>query len=117
MRRSTLIVVLISLIFILFVFYSLLHLEPLKVSGEHLEHLGDTVVVRGTVVNTGSNPLAAGLKVQFFDGAGHRLAEQTLGVGNLGPGRSAAFASQPVNAPKAEKFTIQVDHGSNMYGN
>ena len=103
--------------FVIFVFYSLLHLEPLKVNGERLDHLGDAVVVRGTVVNTGSNPLLAGLKVQLFDGAGHRLAEQTLGLGKLAPGQSAAFASQPINASKAEKFTIQVDHGANMYGN
>ena len=117
MRRTTLIVVVISLIFVTLVFYSLLHLEPLKVSGEHLDHLGNTVVVRGTVLNTGSNPLAAGLKVQLFDGAGHRLAEQTLGLGKLAPGQSAAFASQPINASKAENFTIQVDHGTDMYGN
>jgi hypothetical protein len=117
MRRTTLIVVVISVIFVIFVFYSLLHLEPLKVSDEHLEHLGDAVVVRGTVVNTGSNALAAGLKVQLFDGAGHRLAEQTLGLGKLAPGQSAAFASRPINTSKAEKFTIQVDHGMNMYGN
>jgi hypothetical protein len=117
MRRTTLIVVVISLIFVIFVFYSLFHLEPLKVSGEHLDHLGDAVVVRGTVVNTGSDPLAAGLKVQLFDGAGHRLAEQTLGLGKLAAGQSAAFASRPINASKAEKFTIQIDHGSNMYGN
>ncbi len=118
MRRTTLIVVVISLIFVIFVFYSLLHLEPLKVSDEHLEHLADNaVVVRGTVVNTGSNPLAAGPKVQLFDGAGHRLAEQTLGLGKLAPGQSTAFASRPINASKAEKFTIQVDHGMNMYGN
>ena len=117
MRRTTLILVVVSLIFVIFVFYSLLYLEPLKVSDEHLEHLGDAVIVRGTVVNTGSNPLAAGLKVQLFDGAGHRLAEQTLALGKLAPGQIAAFASQPITASKAENFTIQVDHGSNMYGN
>lgn len=117
MRRTTAIVVAISIIFVFFVFYSLLHLEPLKVSDEHLDHLGNAVVVRGRIVNTGSNPLAAGLKVQLFDSAGRRLAEQTLGLGQLAPGQSAAFASQPINASKAENFTIQVDHGSNMYGN
>ena len=69
------------------------------------------------MVNTGSNPLAAGLKVQLFDGGGHRLAEQTLELGKLAPGRSTAFASQPINASKAEKFTIQIDHGTDMYGN
>jgi hypothetical protein len=117
MRRTTLIVVVISSIFIIFVFYSLLQLEPLKVSREHLDHVGDAVVVRGTVVNTGSDPLAAGLKVQLFDGAGHRLAEQTLGLGKLAPGQSAAFSSRPINASKAENFSIQIDHGANMYGN
>jgi hypothetical protein len=117
MRRTTMIVIAISLLFIIFVFYSLLHLEPLKVSGEHLEHLGDAVVVRGTVVNTGSDSLAAGLKVQLFDGAGHRLGEQTLELGKLAPGQRATFSSRPINASKAENFSIQVDHGANMCGN
>jgi len=105
------------LIFALFVFYSLFHLEPLKVSEERLERTGGAVVVRGAVMNTGSEVQAAGLKVQLFDADGHRLAEQTLTLGKLAPGQRVGFASRPINASGADKFTIQGDHGSNMYGN
>ncbi len=117
MRRSTLIVIAVSLIFIIFVFYSLFHLEPLRVSGERLEHRGNTVIVRGTVINTGSQTQDAGLKVQLFDAGGRKLAVETVRLGRLTPGQSARFASQPTYAPGAEKFTMQVDRGSNMYGN
>lgn len=94
-----------------------MHLEPLKVSDGHLERSGDSVVVKGTVLNTASNALAAGLKVQLFDGGGHRLAEQTVLLGKIAPGHSTPFSSQPINASKAENFSIQIDHGTNMYGN
>ncbi len=117
MRRATLILLLIACAFAAFVFYSLTHIEPLQVSGGHLEHLGNAVVVRGTAVNTGSDALTAGLRVQFFDAAGRKVAAQSVELGKLGPGRSVAFAARAVNAPQAEKFTIQVDHGTNMYGN
>jgi hypothetical protein len=117
MRRTTLILLVISLVFIFFVFYSLLHLEPLTVSGGRLERTGGAVVVRGEVTNTASDAEAAGLKVRLFDAAGHRLAEQTLALGKLAPGQRVAFRSRPINASQAEKFTIQVDHGNNMYGN
>jgi hypothetical protein len=116
MRRSGLFLILISAIFIIFVFYSLLHLEPLEVSGGRLQHLGASVVVVGSVINHGSRPQSAGLKVQFYDGAGRKLAVQELDLGRLAPGQRMAFTSRPV-AAQAQTFTIQVDRGSNMYGN
>lgn len=117
MRRTTLYILAISLIFGLFVFYSLFHVEPLRVSGGRLEHLGDAVIVRGTVINTGSDAQAAGLQVQLFDAAGHKVATERVALGKLAPGQSRAFASRPMNAANAENFTIQVDRGANMYGN
>ncbi len=117
MRRSTLVVIIISLIFFTFVFYSLFHLEPLRVTDGRIDRLGDTVIVRGTVTNTGSDTQIAGLKVELFDAEGHKLAMQTVALGKLAPGQRRPFASPPVNASSAEKFTIQVDRGANMYGN
>jgi hypothetical protein len=117
MRRTTITLVIISLIFVVFVFYSLIHLEPIQVTGGRLEHLGDAVVVRGVVTNTATNAQAAGLKVEFFDSAGHKLTAQTLALQKLAPGQSVSFVSRPVNVSGAEKFTIQVDRGANMYGN
>jgi hypothetical protein len=117
MRRATLILLLFSAAFCVFVFYSLLHLEPLQISGEHLEHMGNSVVVAGKVLNGGSKPQSAGLKVQLYDRAGHRLASADVTLGRLAPGQSVAFSSRPIDASEAENFTIQVDHGTNMYGN
>jgi hypothetical protein len=117
MRRATLILLVLSAAFCIFVFYSLLHLEPLHISGERLEHLGNSVVVTGKVVNGGSKPQTAGLKVQLYDRAGRRLAVEDVTLGRLAPGQSVAFSSHPINASEAENFTIQIDHGTNMYGN
>ncbi|HKD68181.1 MAG TPA: FxLYD domain-containing protein [Candidatus Binataceae bacterium] len=117
MRRTTLIVIGVSLIFVLFVFYSLLHQEPIQISGGRLERAGGTVILRGIAINTGSAPEVGSLKVKLFDSAGHTLSDQTLELGKLSPGQSISFASPAINASKAEKFTIQVDHGANMYGN
>lgn len=117
MRRGTLVVITISLIFLVFVFYSLFHLEPLRVTNGRLDRLGDAVIVRGTVTNTGSDTQSAGLKVELFDAEGHKVATQTVALGKLAPGQSRAFVSPPVDASRAQKFTIQVDRGANMYGN
>jgi hypothetical protein len=117
MRRTTLTLVVISLIFVAFVLYSLLHLEPIHVTGGRLEHLGGGVVVRGIATNTASDAQAAGIKVVLYDSAGHKVAAQTLSLKRLAPGQSVAFQSRPINASRAEKFTIQVDRGANMYGN
>ena len=117
MRRSTLIIAGFSLVFIIFVFYSLFRIEPLHVTDGHIMRLGNAVVVQGTVVNTGSQAQTAGLKVQLFDSAGRQLAMQTVALGKLAPGQSVGFQSRPIPASAAEKFTIQVDRGANMYGN
>jgi hypothetical protein len=117
MRRTNLTLVAVSLIFIAFVLYSLLYLEPIRVSGGHLEHFGDAVVVRGLATNTASDAQTAGLKVELFDSAGHKVAAQTLALKKLAPGQSVTFESRPITASGAEKFTIQVDRGANMYGN
>jgi|SRR5579875_507066 hypothetical protein len=116
MRRSSLIIAAISLTFTGFVFYSLLHLEPLSIRSEHLERRGSAVIVRGTVANTGSQAQNAGLKLELFDSAGRRLAVRTLPLGRLGPGQSVPFVFPPTAAPGAQQFTIEVDRGSNMYG-
>ena len=117
MRRTSLLVCGIALAFIAFVLFSLSRFEPVRVSGERLDHLGNTVVVRGTATNTASQTQITGIKVLLFDGIGHKLAEQTLELGRLAPGQSVEFTSRPIDASMAEKFTIQVDHGTNMYGN
>ncbi len=117
MRRATLILLVVSLGFCIFVFYSLLHLEPLEIKGDHLLRMGNLVVVSGRVINSSSRAQTAALKVQLYDRAGHRLAAQEVALGRLAPGQSVAFSSRPIDASAAENFTIQVDHGTNMYGN
>jgi hypothetical protein len=117
MRRSTLTITIVCATFIVFVFYSLLHVEPIHVTDERIEHVGAGVVVRGIATNTGADAQVAGLKVELFDSNGHKLAVETLALGKLAPGQQVAFVSPPINATEAQKFTIQVNHGANMYGN
>jgi hypothetical protein len=117
MRPRSVILLLLSLCFASFVLYSLMRLEPLEVSGGRLQRMGDSVVVTGSVINTGSRMQTAGLKVQLYDQAGHKLAAQDVALGKLAPGQSVAFTSRPIRNAQAAKFTIQVDRGANMYGN
>jgi hypothetical protein len=117
MRRTTILVGVIAVLFVGFVFYSLARVEPLKVRGERLEHLGDRVVVRGTITNTGPDIPQAGLAVRLFDASGHQVVRQSLSLGRLSAGQSRSFSSPPYAASGVEKFTIQVDRGNNMYGN
>ena len=117
MRPSSVIILVVSIAFIGFVFYSLSRVETLEVSGGRLEHRGNRVYVRGTVTNTDSQTQSAGLQLRLFDGNGHLVARQNLPLAGLGPGQSTQFSSPPINAARAEKFTIQVDRANNMYGN
>ena len=117
MRRTTIIVSVIAVLFIGFVFYSLSRVEPLKVQEERLERLGDQVLVRGQIVNTGPDIPQAGLQVRLFDAGGHQLVRQTVSLGRLSAGESRPFSSPPFPANGVEKFTLQVDRGNNMYGN
>jgi hypothetical protein len=117
MRRSSVLAIGLGLLFACFVFYSLENAESLKVSGAHLEHLGERVAVRGTVTNTGSETQQAGVSVRLFDARGRQLTRQTVSLGALDPGQSVAFSSSPYAAHQVEKFTVQVDRGNNMYGN
>jgi hypothetical protein len=117
MRRTTILVVVIAVLFVGFVFYSLARVEPLKVGEERLEHQGDRVVVRGTVTNTGPDLPQAGLEVRLFDAGGHQVVRQTVALGRLSAGQSRPFCSPPYAAGGVEKFTIQVERGNNMYGN
>ncbi len=117
MRRTTIFVAVIAVFFVGFVFYSLARVEPLKVQGERLEYVGDRVVVRGTVINTGPDIPQAGLQVRLFDAGGRQLVRQTLSLGRLSAGQSRPFSSPPYAGSGVEKFTLQVDRGNNMYGN
>ena len=117
MRRSTLGLLGIGLVFVVFVFYSLMRVEPLQVSSCRLLRLGDSVVVRGMLTNTSPHPVQAALDVRFFDRGGRKIGHQELLLGQLQPGKSVDFATSPREGAGVEDFTVLVDHGTNMYGN
>jgi hypothetical protein len=117
MRRSTITLLGIALLFVGFVFYSLERVEPLQITEDRLVHVGNRVVVQGTVTNTGAQAQEAGIQVRLFDNAGRKVGQQTVSVGKLAPGRSVPFATPPSGIVGAEKFTVEVNHGVNMYGN
>ena len=117
MRLSNAIIIAAVIGFVAFVFYSLARVEPLEVSGGRIEHQGNQVFVRGTVTNTGSKTQVAGLELRLFDGSGHLIARRNIRLAGLSPGQSEQFTSPPISAAGAEKFTIQIDRGNNMYGN
>jgi len=117
MRLSNVIIILAAIAFVAFVFYSLGRVEPIEVSGAHIEHQGTRVLVRGTVTNTGSNTQVAALQLRLFDGSGHAITHLNVRLAQLSPGQSEPFVSPPISAAGAQEFTIQIDRGNNMYGN
>lgn len=117
MRLSNAIIVVLVVGFVGFVFYSLLRVEPLEISGGRIEHRGNQVFVTGTVTNTGSKPQVAALELKLYDASGHLITRQNVRSGLLQPGQSQQFSSPPISALEADKFTVQVDRGNNMYGN
>lgn len=116
-RRSRWILPLAALAFVGFVFYSLWHVEPVRVSATRLVRQGDQVVVRGQLRNTGPNLGGTQLEVRLFNSQGRQIAKREWSIGALPHGADRSFVSPAIVAADASTFTVAVDRGTNMYGN
>ncbi|MGH7933895.1 MAG: FxLYD domain-containing protein [Candidatus Binataceae bacterium] len=116
MRKSTWIILAIGVVFVGFVFYSLTHVEPVRVLQSHLEHEGGKVFVEGKVKNTGSRTSAVDLEVHYYDRNGRPLGQDVLKLSGLGAGSVKAFKSPPHDLSGVSDFSLYLNNGRNPYG-
>ena len=116
-RKRGLILLAVVTAFVAFVFYSLTGVEPVKVTGGHLERQGGRVMVRGVLHNTGPDLKTLGVEVTYYDSRGHKLAQDRLEVANLRHDADVPFQAPERELPEASDFSIQLDRGRNPYGN
>ena len=117
MRRGAILVLVGSLLFVAYVFYSLMGVEPVKVAQSRMVHSGDQVFVEGELQNTGADIGAIDVEVRYFDSGGHSLARDNVTISSLKSGAGAKFKSVPRHLDEAAEFSIYLNHGRNPYGN
>jgi hypothetical protein len=116
-RRGAILVLVGSLLFVAYVFYSLFGVEPVKVAQSRMVRSGDQVFVEGELHNTGEDVGAIDVEVRYFDRSGHSLARDDVAIGSLKSGAGAKFKSVPRHLVDAAEFSIYLNHGRNPYGN
>jgi hypothetical protein len=100
-----------------FVFYSLLHTEPVRVVMPRLQRNGSSESVAGAVENTGSSEQAIDLEIRYYDPHGHQVATDTVKIDHLGSGETRSFAGPPRALPDGASYSVYLNHGRNAYGN
>ena len=116
-RRRALVLLALAAAFVVFVFYSLERVEPVKVVGGRIERQGGHVFVQGVLRNTGPDLQAIGLEVSYYDGRGNKLAEDKLEVEGLRHGADVPFKMPARELGGVSDFSIHLDRGRNPYGN
>jgi hypothetical protein len=116
MRKGTTIVLIVAAGFVLYVFFSLLNAEPVKVSSK-LDRIGSVVFVAGELSNAGEASGPVTMEVRYYDQSGATIAKDTLNLNALAKGASESFQSQPRSLPGVASYSIYLNHGKNPYGN
>jgi len=116
-RRRALILLALAVAFVVFVFYSLAQVEPVKVVGDRIERQGGRVFVQGVLRNTGPDLQAISLDVTYYDERGNKLAEDKLAVEGLHHGADVPFKMPARELAGVSDFSIRLDRGRNPYGN
>jgi hypothetical protein len=117
MRKGGWIMVAAGAAFVVFVFYSLLSVEPVKVLGSHLEHDGNRVFVAGQIRNTADHPRVIELEIHYYDRNGRPLGQDTLTLDGLEAGAVREFKSPHRAIDGVEDYSIYMNNGRNPYGN
>src|SRR5262245_44369994 len=85
----------VALIFAGYLLWALRTEEKFRVVSKNLEHTTAGVVVSGEVYNAASSTTSVKVEVTFFNGSGHKLAEEVVDLNNLSMGSSTSFHTQP----------------------
>jgi hypothetical protein len=115
-RRAPLLIPL-SIVFIVFVFYSLERVEPIKVVGDRIERQGDLVFVEGTLRNTGADAHELDLEVSYFDKGGRKIGDDKIEVKSLPSGADLPFKMPVRQLSGVKDYSLRLDRGHNPYGN
>lgn len=117
MKKSSILVLALGIVFAGFIFYSLFRVQPVKVLNSRLERDGAEVAVAGTVENTARREAAVDLEVHYFDSAGREIGQNTLRLRHLHYDRRRAFKSPERDLPGVAAFSLDLNKGRNPYGN
>jgi hypothetical protein len=116
-RPSKIIILAAALLFAGWVFYSLMHVEPVRVLESSLQHDNGQVFVEGKVENTGRDTGPLDIEVHYYDGAGRALGQDKIVVDGLKKGVITEFHTPKRTLGQVEEFSLYVNHGRNPYGN
>jgi|SRR5579863_4560202 len=117
MRKGVIIVALAALCFVLYVFFALFAVEPVKVAGTRLVRSGDQVSVEGDLRNTGADCGPLEIEVRYFDRSGRSIGKDKVAVEGLRSGAESHFKSAQRRLDGVADFSIYLNHGRNPYGN
>ena len=104
-------------VFVVYLLWTLWAEEKVRIVSKTLEHTDAGVVVSGEVYNAASAVTSVKVEVSFFNGSGHKLAEEVVELDNLPVGVSTSFHTQPKPLTDVRDYTIYINAGRNMYGN
>ena len=104
-------------VFVVYLLWALRAEEKVRVINKTLERTDAGVVVSGEVYNAASVVTSAKVEVSFFNGSGHKVAEEIVELNNLPVGVSTAFHTQPKPLTDVQDYSIYINAGRNMYGN
>ena len=109
--------VLLAIAFMAFVFYSLLHTEPVKVLHPAIQRGADGAFLAAAVENTSGSEQAVDLDIKYYDPSGRQIAQDTVRIDHLGSGETREIAASARQLPDGASYSVYLNHGRNPYGN
>ncbi|HXN84654.1 MAG TPA: FxLYD domain-containing protein [Candidatus Binataceae bacterium] len=117
MRRGRIGGLLLAIAFMAFVFYSLLHTEPVKVLHPAIQHDVGGEFLAAAVENTSTSEQSIDLDIKYYDTGGHLVANDTIHVDHLSSGETREVAAPARQLPDGTSYSVYLNHGRNPYGN
>jgi hypothetical protein len=99
------------------VIYSLVSIEPVKVTASSMRHENGQVFVEGEVENSGPATGPIDIEVRYFDAIGRQVGEERVVMEKLGEGGTGRFITPKRTLDGAQGFSIYLNRGRNPYGN
>src|SRR5215467_13854821 len=117
MRVSTIVILVGAAAFGGWVFYSLMHVEPVRIVESNLQHENGQVFVEGKIENSGAEVAQIDLEVRYFNSDGRALGTESVTIPTLNKGAVEHFRTAPRADGGVATFSIVLSHGKNPYGN
>ncbi|MGO9450228.1 MAG: FxLYD domain-containing protein [Candidatus Binataceae bacterium] len=117
MRIRKIALVAVAAAFVGWVFYSLMHVEPVRVVESNLRHEDGQVFVEGKLENTGADVGPIDLEIHYYDNTGRALGQDKVVIDGLKGGAAARFRTPVRTLDGVSEFSIYLNHGRNPYGN